>query len=241
MLSSIKINRHKCLNGLEINNLKRFNIFYGKYDIGKTSTIEGIMLILDVLHINYNISPYKRQFDTIKSSVKGVFNNNTICCICDYDYHILEIESYRTVLLEHFEKVEKSDMLSEVISFFKENINEDISNIAYIEPSLYIKYNDRNILLDKAGYGFQKMINIIFRLINSKNGVMLIDDIDGGLNKNLLREFIKFIYNIANKLNVQVFLTTKSKETIKIFANSGFCNNDISYNILGKSSKVKTF
>jgi AAA15 family ATPase/GTPase len=56
---------------------------------------------------------------------------------------------------------------------------------------------------------------------------------------NNFRFFTEFIQKLANKLNVQVFLTTHSKECIEAFVNNGYKNEDISYNLITKTLNCK--
>jgi len=79
------------------------------------------------------------------------------------------------------------------------------------------------------GEGLQRVFYIALQFASAKNGVILIDELENGLHYTLLESFTKFIQELAIKLNVQVFLTTHSKETIEAFVTNGFKNEDINF------------
>ena len=61
----------------------------------------------------------------------------------------------------------------------------------------------------------------------SKNGIMCIDELDSAIHKNLLIDFTQFIQEAAEKFNVQVFLSTHSKECIDAFVENRYPDTDL--------------
>jgi AAA15 family ATPase/GTPase len=64
------------------------------------------------------------------------------------------------------------------------------------------------------GDGIIRTLQIISNLKTVKNGILLIDEIDNGLHFTSLRHIWKIIFETAKNNNVQLFITTHSKDTL---------------------------
>ncbi len=99
------------------------------------------------------------------------------------------------------------------LSFVGENIyrNERYPIVKLEEtPHLYP--------LKAMGDGINRILNIILTLVNSDNGVLLIDEFENGLHYSVQEKLWEIIFEISNILNVQVFVTTHSNDSINSFA-----------------------
>ena len=81
--------------------------------------------------------------------------------------------------------------------------------------------------LTKYGEGLQRVFEIALLMGYCKNGIICIDELDSAIHKSLLIDFTKFIQESAEKFNVQVFLSTHSKECIDAFVENKYHNKDI--------------
>ncbi|WP_049802644.1 AAA family ATPase [Gloeothece verrucosa] len=61
----------------------------------------------------------------------------------------------------------------------------------------------------------------MINLIDVKNGILLIDEIENGIHYLNQREFWLHLFKLAKALDVQIFATTHSLEMIKAFADVG--------------------
>jgi len=96
-------------------------------------------------------------------------------------------------------------------------IGED-SNESRRYPVVKI-FNDNNKYpLKSMGEGINRIMNIILALVNSENGYLLIDEFENGLHYSVQEKLWEVIFKTAEKLNVQVFATTHSTDTINSFA-----------------------
>lgn len=68
------------------------------------------------------------------------------------------------------------------------------------------------------GDGIVNLISILTCFAETKNGIILIDEIDTGLHFSSLETLWKSIYTAADKYNVQVFATTHSLECVRTFS-----------------------
>lgn len=73
---------------------------------------------------------------------------------------------------------------------------------------------ERFIPSNLMGDGVIKYMNIIANLNTVKGGVLLIDEIDNGLHYSSLKKIWKIILTTAKSYDVQLFITTHSKEAL---------------------------
>lgn len=67
------------------------------------------------------------------------------------------------------------------------------------------------------------MLALAIALIQAKDGVLLIDEIDTGLHYTVMRDMWRLVSNTAKDLNIQVFATTHSYDCVKSLA--AICNS----------------
>jgi AAA15 family ATPase/GTPase len=67
------------------------------------------------------------------------------------------------------------------------------------------------------GDGMQRVLGIALALVNAKDGLLLIDEIENGLHYSTQPDLWRLIFQLAGKLNVQVFATTHSWDCIEAF------------------------
>lgn len=67
------------------------------------------------------------------------------------------------------------------------------------------------------GEGSVRVLGIILALVNSKEGVLLIDEIDTGLHHSVQVKMWEFVFKLSEQLNVQVFATTHSQDCLRAF------------------------
>lgn len=65
------------------------------------------------------------------------------------------------------------------------------------------------------GDGMNRLFGIILSLVNARSGILLIDEFESGLHHSVQFEAWKMILELARELNVQVFATSHSWDTIK--------------------------
>ncbi|MEM8642204.1 MAG: AAA family ATPase [Cyanobacteria bacterium P01_G01_bin.54] len=78
----------------------------------------------------------------------------------------------------------------------------------------YVKLSDHphRIPLGSMGDGMWRMLSIALTLVTAKEGFVLIDEIDTGLHYTAMEEMWRFIWQVARKLDVQVFATTHNSD-----------------------------
>jgi len=91
-------------------------------------------------------------------------------------------------------------------------------DIKYREPSSRIGFrvklldNDKPVPIGSMGDGIWRMLGLALAIVNAKNGVLLIDEIDTGLHFTVMSDMWRMLWKTAKRLNVQIFATTHSSD-----------------------------
>jgi AAA15 family ATPase/GTPase len=85
------------------------------------------------------------------------------------------------------------------------------------EVVVKLKELDEPLPLRSLGDGMNRVFGITLALVNSANGFLLIDEIENGLHYSVQLEVWKLIFEVARRLNVQVFATTHNWDCIEAF------------------------
>ncbi len=110
-------------------------------------------------------------------------------------------------------------------------ISPTIERIAFINyPGSFekriavVKTENSNfpVSIGRLGEGMVRLLGIALALVNCKDGILLIDEIEIGLHYSVLPDVWKLIFKTAKDLNVQVFATTHSKDCIEAFAQAAY-------------------
>ena len=74
------------------------------------------------------------------------------------------------------------------------------------------------------------MFGLALALVNAKNGILLIDEIESGLHYSVHLKVWQLIFKIASQLNIQVVATSHSWDAIEAFQEAA--NKDVEKGLL---------
>jgi len=137
--------------------------------------------------------------------VRGIFNNP------------LTIFDWK----DSFAAAQRRKQVPEVVSLLKK-IDPNISDLRLNEIGLLECDIGLPGLLpaNLMGGGIAKFLSVSLAMLNSRDGIVLIDEIENGLHHSVQQIMWQAVLNWAQELNVQVFATTHSNECVKSFSNS---------------------
>ena len=127
---------------------------------------------------------------------------------------------------------------AKVIDFIKKHLDARMTNIELAD-----KFNrflvshqdfDRAPDLSSFGDGLRRIFEIGLLFAGVRGGVLLIDEFENAIHTELLVPFTHMVQELAVELNVQVFLTTHSKETLDAFIVDGYNTEDIAGYAIGR-------
>jgi hypothetical protein len=101
-------------------------------------------------------------------------------------------------------------------SVFRMLVKESVSQRSRI-PIVRIASEHNPLPLRNLGNGMLHILEIILALINSQDGLFLMDEVENGIHYSAQQEIWQMIFRLADRLNVQVFATTHSWDCIEGF------------------------
>jgi AAA15 family ATPase/GTPase len=124
-------------------------------------------------------------------------------------------------MLDLFEQVvltPEEDLVLESLRIIEPNIER----IAPVSSKTYegsrsrfvvrLSNSDQRIPIGSMGDGTWQMLGLALALVDAKDGVLLVDEIDTGFHFSTMSTMWKLIWESAKKLNVQVFATTHNSD-----------------------------
>ena len=84
-------------------------------------------------------------------------------------------------------------------------------------PIVRIKDIEEPLPLYSLGDGMYRALSIALSLVNARNGILLIDEFENGLYYTVQPDIWQLIFQVARRLNIQVFATTHSWDCIEAF------------------------
>jgi predicted ATPase len=97
------------------------------------------------------------------------------------------------------------------------------------ERSAKVKLSDvpRPVPLNSLGDGMLRVLQLVLKLFPAKGGFLLIDEFENGLHYSVQEKVWALLFDMAEKLDIQVFATTHSWDCIESFTNVAIARQDI--------------
>ena len=119
----------------------------------------------------------------------------------------------------------------QIIDFIREHVDPELLDIELADRfnRFLVSHRDFARATDLAsfGEGMRRVFEIGLLFAGVQGGVLLIDEFENAIHTDLLVPFTRFVQRLAVDLNVQVFLTTYSKETIDALILNEYRTTDI--------------
>ena len=104
-------------------------------------------------------------------------------------------------------------------------IERDINRLSFVDaedfrvriPMVQHRASPEPLSLQSFGEGILRLFEILLSLVNAKNGILLIDELENGLHYKIHPQVWDLIFRLSEKLNVQIFATTHSWDCIRGF------------------------
>ena len=146
----------------------------------------------------------------------------------------------------HLKAVEDKT-IDKIINFISKEIDSNIKKIELVDVGgiqrFMVTSDEFKSSKDITNYGegVQRIFEIALLFASAKGGIVLIDEFESAIHKSLLVKFSRFVHQLAVEFNIQVFLTSHSKECIDSFITNGCDISQVSAYILdSKLAEVKS-
>ena len=81
--------------------------------------------------------------------------------------------------------------------------------------------------LNSLGDGMLRVLQLVLKVFSAKGGFLLIDEFENGLHFSIQEKVWELLFEMARKLDIQVFATTHSWDCIESFANAAIARKEI--------------
>ena len=118
-----------------------------------------------------------------------------------------------------------------IIDFIRKRVDSRLRNIELADRynRFLVSHDDFDRAPDLAafGEGVRRVFEIGLLCAGVRGGVLLVDEFENAVHTELLMEFTRLVQDLAVELDVQVFLSTHSKEAIDAFVLNGYRTDDV--------------
>jgi AAA15 family ATPase/GTPase len=125
-------------------------------------------------------------------------------------------------IVRMWDKIELTNKQNDVILALK-IIEPNLSGIKFVEQGIRSKrvaqasIEGEIVPFKSMGDGINRILYIVLSMVNAQDGYLLIDEFENGLHYSVQKKIWKIIFSLAERLNVQVFVTTHSSDCIEAF------------------------
>jgi predicted ATPase len=125
-------------------------------------------------------------------------------------------------LAEEFDKAKfegGSEILLDAFKLIDDSI-EKVETFKFGKSAIYLKRKGENYMpLTLFGDAMNKIADFILRIVNNKNSLILLDEIENGIHHSNQKKLWEMIFKLTKAYNVQLFTTSHSEEMIEAFKN----------------------
>jgi hypothetical protein len=129
-----------------------------------------------------------------------------------------------------------------IIEFIQENVDNAILNIELDDVGRYtVLHRDikPNPDLSMFGEGLQRIFKLGTLFAGARNGILIVDEIENAIHASLLPKVANLLYRLSVKFDVQLFISSHSKECIDAFIRSNeIPPDDLSAYALTKNNRA---
>lgn len=180
---------------------------------GKTIIIEKLNLQFSFLNENNDLVFSEKNSD-VRQDEKYTEEFLKVKYSNPLDYLL---DNYSNEAIDTVIKSGEKNKIIEILKLFEESVFDfNILSDGQIIVNLKNKKGENiSIGISNFGDGMKKALVLISKLIASKNGIFLIDELETGIHKDVMGKIFNYILNEAEKYNVQLFVATHSLEAIE--------------------------
>ena len=120
-------------------------------------------------------------------------------------------------ILDRMGKAEINGEKGKIIGFMN-HIDPTITDIVTLSvngiPQLYINTHNKLLPVQFSGDGINKLLYIVLSIMDARDGILLIDEIDTGFHHSMYKTLWEIVADVSKDYNCQVIATTHSYESI---------------------------
>ena len=200
-------------------------------DIDKTQYLSSMLLHAQVENTEYESTAHLFQEKDSTLYYKEVF------ALCRAAFTSPYQHNYHLLRLAHAHAV-REKVIGDILRFLREKVDPMLQDIELVEIARESRFyvsaqnHEQSVDITQYGEGVQRIFEIALLTAYCSNDVLCIDEFESAIHKDLLVSFTMFLQDLAARFNVQIFLSTHSKECIDAFVENDFKNDKITAYVL---------
>jgi len=174
----------------------------------------GIKYIYNFLHNEAKkYQNYSLETNIIKKTIQ--YNEDDILIENDNTFFIDSIKTSTKLLEKYYSKIIENRLENKIDEFVnKFDSSLDSFRIISSEAKCSLKTDGKFYNINEFGDGLHKYVTFICLLYGIKNTVVFIDEMENGIHYSQFDDLWNIILTISKERNIQIFITTHSKELI---------------------------
>ncbi|MDX9721784.1 MAG: AAA family ATPase [Myxococcota bacterium] len=119
-----------------------------------------------------------------------------------------------------YENSVEQQSLSVIVDALRESVDEGIVDVRLVSESgrFLVEHESRSVMdLANYGEGLQRIFELGLLFAGCRGGLVLIDELETAIHPSAMLRFARMLRELAAAFEVQVFLTTHSKEAVDAF------------------------
>ncbi|OQY43526.1 MAG: hypothetical protein B6242_14520 [Anaerolineaceae bacterium 4572_78] len=117
------------------------------------------------------------------------------------------------------------DDIKHALQVIEPNVRTVGLDVKTLAPT--VRVGNKRWIISSLGGGMNRTFEMALALVNAKDGFLMIDEIENGLFYEVQPMIWNFIFEVAKRLNVQVFVTTHGKDAIEAFDEANREHEDV--------------
>lgn len=118
----------------------------------------------------------------------------------------------------NYEKLLSIPIIVDTILTILQFVNPQIERLSFSKKDknivVFDKNLNKNIPIELVGDGIKDVINLFILIVYSENSILLLEDWDKSFSKKIKRILFPVVKKLIVELNVQIFFTTYSEDTL---------------------------
>jgi energy-coupling factor transporter ATP-binding protein EcfA2 len=129
-----------------------------------------------------------------------------------------DLTSGETDLVTWFSQLKVRNEVEPIIKFIQTEF-PFVSDLEILAPTgangIYASLGNKHYRLSTVSAGIYKIISILLACADTKNGIIIIDEIENGIYYEKYKAMWKIVYDFAKRTNNQIFVTSHSAECLE--------------------------
>lgn len=161
----------------------------------------------------------------------------SVAVLCPVVFSSPFVQHDTEFLVDLFNRSVEAGTKDEVVQFIRERLDAGFHNVDAAPGHGSSQFTRFRVThgnfelapdLTQFGEGAQRIFHIGLLFAYARGGIVLIDEFENAIHYSLLKPFTRLVQELAVKFDVQVFLTSHSKECIDAFVQNDFQLDDVS-------------